>query len=347
MKQKVGIIGLLCTDMEIADGQSIKTRIVAREIEKNIGSQHMRKIDTYGWKKHPLRLLFDCVKSVNACEHVVFLTDAGGIKIFPWLLTCSNVFARRQIYYVVVGGWLVHFVKEHKILSWFLKHLDGVFVETEALRKGLEELGFKNVYLMPNCKDLQPLTEQQLSYPSGEPYRFCIFSRIMKEKGVACAVEAIQRINADYGRIVCTLDLYGKIDAAQTEWFEQLKKTFSTAVQYRGVVPFDKSVDVLKDYYALLFPTQFYTEGIPGTIIDAYAAGVPVITSEWESVRDILETGMTGISYPFENPELLQECLVQFIETPQQVFEMKKKCLKKANEYLPNAVMDTLLSKLK
>ena len=51
--KKVSVIGLFCTGIDVADGQSIKTRIVAREIEKNIGSQEMQRIDTYGWKKNP------------------------------------------------------------------------------------------------------------------------------------------------------------------------------------------------------------------------------------------------------------------------------------------------------
>jgi hypothetical protein len=54
---------------------------------------------------------------------------------------------------------------------------------------------------------------------------------------------------------------------------------------------------VLKDYFALLFPTHFYTEGIPGTVIDAYAAGIPVISAKWESYSDVIDEGVTGIGY--------------------------------------------------
>lgn len=344
--KKVSIIGLLRMGKEAADGQSIKTRIVAREIEKSIGAPQVRKIDTYGWRKHPLKLFFNCIKAVFDSDNVVFLTDAGGIKVFPWLLICANVLARKTIHYVVIGGWLIHFVKEHKILSYFLKRLNGIFVETQVMQRVLESLGFQNVHLMPNFKKLSVLSESELVLPAGEPYRFCIFSRVMKEKGVACAVEAVQNINRFYGRSVCTLDIYGQVDSNQVEWFEELKKNLSDTERYCGIVPFDKSVEVLKQYYALLFPTQFYTEGIPGTIIDAYAAGIPVVASEWESVFDIVEPGVTGITYPFEKPEALQECLMKFIEDPSKVFEMKKHCLRKAEEYLPDAVMDILISKL-
>ena len=342
--KKVSIIGLFRMGTEAADGQSIKTRIVAEEIEKNLGAQQVRKIDTYGWKKHPFKLFFNCVKAVFDSANVVFLTDAGGIKVFPWLLSIANVFTKRKIYYVVVGGWLIHFVNQHKILSWFLKRLDGVFVETTIMKKTLEDFDFKNIYLMPNFKKLMLISENELPSSVCEPYRFCIFSRIMKEKGVAYAVDAVQSINSHYGRNVCTLDIYGQIDSNQIEWFNDLKDHFTDAVCYGGIVPFDESVDVLKDYYALLFPTQFYTEGIPGTIIDAYASGLPVIASEWESVFDIVESGVTGLTYSFDTPDALREAMIKFIETPENVLEMKRNCLKRAEQYLPDAVINTLLS---
>lgn len=343
--KKVSIIGLFCTDRKIADGQSIKTRIIANEIGKSIGAENINKIDTYGWKKNPIKLFVRCINAVRNSSNVVFLTDAGGIKVFPWLLTSVNVFKKIPIHYVVIGGWLIHFVEKHKVLSAFLKKLSGIFVETQVMKHTLEGFGFKNVYLMPNVKELTPLVESELVYFSEEPYRFCIFSRIMREKGVENAINAIDGINALYGRKICTLDLYGQVDKHQVEWFEQLTKTFSDAVQYKGIVPFDQSVSVLKDYYALLFPTQFYTEGIPGTLIDAYAAGIPVIASEWESVADIVVPDETGVTYPFENPEALQACIIHLIENPKKVFKMKKCCLKKVEQYLPDVVMEVLLSK--
>lgn len=43
----------------------------------------------------------------------------------------------------------------------------------------------------------------------------------------------------------------------------------TTAVEYKGLVPYDQSTKYLKQYFALIFPTFFSGEGFPGTIIDA------------------------------------------------------------------------------
>jgi hypothetical protein len=43
--------------------------------------------------------------------------------------------------------------------------------------------------------------------------------------------------------------------------------------KYCGIIDSHKSVDALKSYLALLFPTHWKHEGIPGTVIDALSVG--------------------------------------------------------------------------
>ena len=97
--------------------------------------------------------------------------------------------------------------------------------------------------------------EEEIEF--SEPYRFCIFSRVMKEKGIEDAIDAIQSINEDAGRVICSLDIYGRIDDGYAERFEEVLKNVTEAIQYKGMVPYDKSVEAIKDYYALLFPTYW------------------------------------------------------------------------------------------
>lgn len=343
---KVSVIGLFCTGREVSDGQSIKTRIITEELEKALGAQHVRRIDTYGWKKHPVKLFTDSVRAVLQSENVVFMTDAGGIKIFPWLLRGANLFCRHKLHYVVVGAWLVSYLEKQPLIAAFLRRFDTIFVETTVLKEGLERLGFRNVRLMPNCKPLEILPREQLTAAQTEPYRFCTFSRVMREKGIEDAIDAVRAVNQRFGRTVCTLDIYGHVDDSQKDWFDGLRADFSEEIHYRGIIPYAESVDTIKDCHALLFPTRFYTEGIPGTIIDAYAAGVPVISARWESFSDVVDEGITGWGYAFNEPDALTKLVYEAVTAPDTLCHMKENCLKKANDYLPEQVMDILLREL-
>ena len=132
--------------------------------------------------------------------------------------------------------------------------------------------------------------------PELKPLSLCTFSRVMKEKGIEDVVNAVKTVNDHFGRTVYTLDIYGQVDSAQTEWFNELKSIFSSYIKYGELVPFDKSVEVLKNYFALLFPTYYEGEGFAGTLLDAMAAGVPVIASDWRYNTEIVNE-KTGYVY--------------------------------------------------
>lgn len=242
----------------------------------------------------------------------------------------------------MIGGWLPEFLKRKPFLGKSLKKFDGIYVETSTMKQALELQSFRNVFILPNCKELDVLKEEELVYSYAEPLRLCTFSRVMKEKGIEDAVNAVIEANGRLGRNVFSLDIYGQIDNDYRDEFAGIQQQFPKYITYKGVVPFDKSVEVLKDYYALLFPTRFYTEGIPGTIIDAYASGIPVISSKWESFSDVIEDKKTGLGYEFGNKEDLIRVLEDIVNAPELIIQMKRICLCKAKQFMPKEVISRI-----
>ena len=344
--KKIGIIGHFGFGFEYYDGQTVKTRMVAEELERQLGKENVNCCDTHGGIKIIHKILFSCFKCLRKYDNVIAMPDSNGVKvIFPWLVMLNCIF-KREIHYVVIGGWLSEFLKKRKFLKAVLKKLDGVYVETTSMKTALEAQGFKNVVVMPNCKNIEILKEEELVYPDGEPYKLCIFSRVMKEKGVEDAVNAVKAVNERFERIVYSLDIYGPVDSEQTEWFDNLKGRFPDYVKYCGIVPYDKSVEVLKNYFALLFPTKFYTEGVPGTLIDAYASGVPVITSLWMNSGDVFDESVCGCGYEFYDPDGLLNVLFRITENTEEMLGKKASCLKFAENYTSEKVVKILTDRL-
>ena len=153
-------------------------------------------------------------------------------------------------------------------------------------------------------------------------------------------------MNELLGRCTFELDIYGPVDSAEFEWFAELERSFPDCIRYKGTVDSYKSVEVLKDYFALLFPTRFFTEGVPGTIIDAYAAGIPVVSARWESFSDVVDDGVTGLSYEFGKEDGLFERLLEVAKEPEILISMKKSCVRKASEFAPEVALGELLSRL-
>ena len=346
MKKKLTVIGHYGKDKLFLDGQTVKTKILTEEFVSRFGEDAIGKVDTYGGKKVLPKLILKTVSALKNSENIIILPAHNGLRVFVPVLHFFNKFFKRKLFYAVIGGWLPQYLQGKKGLAKKLKKFDGIFVETNSMKNALEKMVFLNITVVPNCKKLQILTEEELVYPKGEPYKLCTFSRVMKEKGIEDAVNAVKGINEKFGRTVYTLDIYGQVDGKQTEWFENLQKTFPEYIKYGGLVPFDQSVEVLKDYFVLLFPTHFYTEGIPGTIIDAYAAGVPVISAKWINYDDVCIEGKTAKSYPFGEEKGLTQLLEKALTERESLYEMKKNCLKEAENYTRERVVDILVAYL-
>lgn len=344
--KKVVVVGHFGFGHDLLNGQTIKTKIVANEIEKNVGINELKKIDTRGGFLTLVKLPFLLLYSVLLFRNIVVLPAQNGLRIIAPLLAVFNLFFGRKTHYVVVGGWLPEFLRDKPFLTKSLKSFDFVYVETNVMKLSLESLKLKNVVVMPNCKDLKILDKKELNNEEKRVFQFCTFSRVMKEKGIEESVSAIKIVNVHSENVVCCLDVYGQIEKSQEDWFDRLKSDFPEFIRYKGIVQFDKSVDVLKQYDMLLFPTFYKGEGFPGTLIDSYAAGVPVIASDWHYNKEIVDDGIDGFIVPVNNVDELASKIEWCLKNQDVVCKMKEKCLLKARNFLPEYVMKPLISSL-
>ena len=117
----------------------------------------------------------------------------------------------------------------------------------------------------------------------------------------------------------------------------------SSSISYQGMVPYDKSVEAIKDYYALLFPTYWDGEGFPGTIVDAFSAGLPVIATDWNCNAEIVDDMVNGIIYPNEDIKDLRSAIEWCISHKKEVINWKKSCLEKAREYQPDSYIEKII----
>lgn len=342
MKRKICICGHFGFGQNLLNGQTVKTKIMYEWLSNKFGDEVVT-IDTHGSKTKQIVAVLKSIKMLRRCENIIILPAHNGIKIFAPILAFFNRIYKRKLQYVVIGGWLPDFIKNKKFLTKSLKEFSTIYVETKIMKRHLLEQNFENIQVMPNCKNLKVLSKDEMLCSNEKPFKICTFSRVMREKGIADIVELIREINQQADAIIYELDIYGQIDIGQQEWFENLSREFPSYIKYKGQVAFDKSVEVLKGYFLLVFPTRFYTEGIPGTIIDAYAAGVPVVASRWESFEDIVEEGVTGFGYEFDNISELKNKLLEIAESPWSINNMKENCLIKANDYEVNRVFADLV----
>lgn len=323
---KISICGHFGGNKEFFDGQTVKTKNIYSELLNEYEKRDINRIDTYQWKKHPINFLKECITGIKNSRNVIILPAHNGVRVFIPLFLLLNKVYKRKIFYIVIGGWLPEFLKKRNRLLKKVKELDKVFVETNNMKDNLEKLGIKNTEILVNFKNITPLKESDLKLNYSKPYEVCTFSRVMKEKGIEDAINVVKKINEESNKIVYKLDIYGAIDKNYENRFKEIMKEMPEYIQYKGCVSSEKSVSTLKSYYLLLFPTKFKTEGIPGTIIDALFAGVPIIASKWDNVNEVISDERNGVIYKFDNLEDFEIKLKKCMDKD-YVVKMKKNCL--------------------
>lgn len=346
-KFKIGICGHFGGGKEFYDGQTVKTKTITEELGRNLGTENIKTVDTYAWKKRPISFFWECFLLSKDCENIIILPAHNGVKVLVPLFNMMNKIFKKKLYYAVIGGWLPNMTKNNTFIRKNLKGFNKIYVETSIMIEELKKQGIVNVDYLPNFKRLKTINEQQLCYEYRKPYKVCTFSRVIKEKGIEDAIKVINDINLSARETIYTLDIYGPIEDSYTEDFNKLRLEFPEYIQYKGIIDFDDSVNTLKEYFILLFPTLFRTEGIPGTIIDAYSAGTPVLASRWNSYLDIVEEGASGYTFELGNIDDMKKQLENIYNNPNKITNIKINCLQKASKYTPEAVLRILVDEMR
>ena len=92
-----------------------------------------------------------------------------------------------------------------------------------------------------------------------------------------------------------------------------------------------------------MFPTYWEGEGFPGTFIDCFASGLPIIATDWNYNAEIIKNNLTGYIYKrdSDNYNLIKEIKLS-LENVEQINKMRKNCLKEYKKYNPQNVINEI-----
>ncbi|MGI6377816.1 MAG: glycosyltransferase [Bacilli bacterium] len=331
-KYKIGFCGHLDRNVAGENGQTLKTISLLNELISIYGKEKIYSSSTHIWKKRPIKLLLQIFKMSFTCENIVMLPDQNGVKVILPLFYYLSKFSKNKLFYCVVGAWLAEKLKRKKRLKKICKRLDVVFVETNVLKKELKEIGVLNTEILKNFKELRTNNNINCDEFINNPISICFFSRVVKMKGIEDAILVVKENNKLMDKKI-KFDIYGPVDS---DYLNRINDMISNDqyIKYCGVVNAFESVEIISKYAYQLFPTRFKTEGIPGSIIDSFYAGVPVIASRWNSCSDIMEDGFNGFLFEIDDIDDFKKTLFRALNIDREEYEsMRYNCLSSSKEY--------------
>ena len=343
---KIAVVGDFADGMKVYSGQTAKVRDYYYYICKRYGEKNVIAVDTRYWKKELLAVGFKLLRACCICDSFVLLLCTNGIRtVLPFVMVLRKIFGYK-VFFPVVGGSLIDEFDDDKYLKKHFEEINAVYFETRMLLRHFETMGYKNIYYAPVFSKRKTLKEEQMPSEYSEPFLLCTYSRVCKEKGISEAIDAVIEINRRAGRIVCTLDVYGPPTEEYKEEFEQKIREAADCVVNRPLLGDSDAIESLANHYLMIFPTYYEGEGFPIATIECMKAGLPVVATDWHFNSEIVENGKTGIVYKREEEDGLVNSISYLLAHPEEVLKMKRNCLKKADTFNPENILNHLFEQI-
>ncbi len=336
--KKILVLGFFGYNTNQLDGQTVKTRDVYRLTKEQFVSCKVDYFDTQCLQENKLQV-FRMLWMVICCKTLFYLPAQNNLTVFFPIIYCLSKVFRVKIHYFVVGGWLREFLTQLPLHRFMLRHIKGIHVETKRLKRELEEYyHLKNVDLFPNFRFFEFVPQRTET----EKLRIVFMARVMKQKGLDWIFALADYIEEHGLQDKFSITFFGQEADEDKAYFEDNVAKYSF-VEYRSSLQPAEIHETLSQYDLMLLPTHFYTEGLPGSIVDAYISGIPVIVTEWKHSREFVDDGKSGFIVPFDNGQHeMIEKVVLLEKDRTRLDKMKANALVKRMEFAPPKLDDLL-----
>lgn len=153
--------------------------------------------------------------------------------------------------------------------------------------------------------------------------RFVYVGQVREYKGIRILAEAAERLDAS-----TIVDVYGPIfDDLPPALFDRHRRIF-----YKGILDYRDVVSTMREYDAFVLPTMARTEGYPGSIVEAYIAGLPVIATACGAIPEIVDE-TSGILVEPRNVESLYQAMKRLTDDSELYVRLCKGARERASQF--------------
>jgi glycosyltransferase involved in cell wall biosynthesis len=219
----------------------------------------------------------------------------------------------------------------HRALGTFRNLVDLYLAPTAFLRQKLVEGGFpeSRIVVRPNFVSDPG--------PRGSQGSYALFvGRLSEEKGIETLLRAFRRLPDIPLRIVGDGPLADRVRGAMAGG--NLPRG-----ELLGWRPRAEVFQLMKGARTLVFPSECY-EGLPMTVVEAFACGLPVVASRVGAMQEIVEHDRTGVLFTPGDADALAGAVSRLDAMPAEVERMGREArLRYETHYAVGPAHDRLL----
>ena len=239
---------------------------------------------------------------------------------------------RARVLYQVHGGALPQdFFRGRRVLTGLLRWSLGLpdlivvlaKVELEAYRRFVPE---QTTLLVPNGIDCAPFARVPTvrSRPDS-PLRLVYVGRLAREKGLYETLDAVRlaRLHGLDVRLVVAGD------GPEAEGLRQCTQALGIGerVSFKGPVFGPDKVELLRGADVAVLPS--YAEGLPYALLEAMAAGIPVLATPVGAIPDVVTEGTHGFLVPPRDSAAIAGAIARLASDRARLSWMSRACRKR------------------
>ena len=164
---------------------------------------------------------------------------------------------------------------------------------------------------------------------------FLFLSRIERVKGIYEALESFKMLKKEYPDITLKIaGTGGELEAVQ----KYVEDKQLQGVELLGWITGKGKVKAFSESDVYLLPS-YHGEGLPCSILEAMATGLPVISTDVGGIKDFFEDDVMGYLVKMKDPVDLSEKIRRIIDSPEKIETMGRYNIEYArNRFTPQKV---------
>ena len=189
-----------------------------------------------------------------------------------------------------------------------------VLVRSDSLRRALVDLGCKaeKIEIQRTGIPMQELQFRERSSPPTGEWRLVQAGRLIEKKGLPVSFRAFATFLTRHPNATLTVAGEGPLLAELQDLARELN--IERRVSFTGFISQRKLREIYYRSHIFLHPSQTghdgNQEGIPNSMLEAMASGLPVFATDHGGIPEAIENGVTGVLVPERDEKALAQALL-------------------------------------
>ena len=256
-------------------------------------------------------------------------TTIGFMRDTPFIIL-SKLFKKKVVLHLR-GGYFKEFYNSSGGITKYivrktLKHVDRMIVLGECFKVLFDGLvPAEKLSVVPNGLNMSFGVNKDKN-PDKDYLMILFLSNLIETKGFKEVLYSVKHVMQRHTnvRYVFAGAWRRDEDKLECEGYIEREK-IGDYVDFIGTVTGRRKAELLKDADLFVFPTYYPMEGHPWAIVEAMAAGLPIITTDQGCIKESVIDGENGFIIPKRDAEAITEKIVHLIENSKQREEMGRK----------------------